>query len=82
MKTEYKHIHFEDVSYLHSGRKTKTFICANNNTDVQLGDVAWSRAWRQYCFEPESQTVFSKSCLLDICDFIKQLIEERKNEMG
>ena len=78
MKTVYEYIRFEGDSEFFPSRKTKVFTCDNTNTGVRLGTVSWSRAWRQYCFEPAVQTVFSKSCLLDICDFINQLMEERK----
>ncbi len=76
-KTKYKHIHFEDI-YMYSGRKTKTFLCQNNNTNTNLGIIKWERTWRQYCFYPDGQTAFSKSCLEDICDFIKQLKQKRE----
>jgi len=80
MKTEYKHIHFDDISYSYPTRKTKSFACRSNNTDTPLGDIQWERAWRQYCFFPVHLTVFSKGCLNDIADFIKQLMDERKKK--
>lgn len=73
MKLQYKHIHFEDISYIYPGRKTKTFLCINNSEDVPLGDVRWDSPWRQYCFFPKDQIALSKSCCDDVSDFIGQL---------
>ena len=78
MKTEYKHIHFDDVSYLYPERKTQVWECLNEKADV-LGRVKWYSSWRQYCFNCEDQIILAKSCLADIVDFIKQLMAERKS---
>lgn len=81
MKTEYKHIHFEDISNLFPKRKTETWDC-RSSAGISLGDVYWNCGWRQYCFYPEQDRVFSKSCLIDICDFIYQLMENCKKKEG
>ena len=73
MKTKHKHIYFEKL--VTKGNVPKpTWLCCNNKTDEQLGQLEWHVSWRQYVFAAGSEIViFSKSCLLDICDFIKQL---------
>lgn len=78
MKTEYKHIEFIDVSDEYPERKTQVWVCQNKDNET-LGYVEWFNKWRQYCFNCENQIILAESCLEDICDFIKQLNEERKN---
>lgn len=78
MKAKFKYIHFEDISYMYPGRKTKTFSCQNNNTDTPLGDIQWENSWRQYCFYPKDQIVLAASCLVDINYFIAHLNKEHK----
>jgi len=75
MKSRYKHIHFVETDT--PNRKTKTFECMNNDGVTVLGDVEWENGWRQYCFYPEDDMVFSMSCLVDICHFIQQLMDAR-----
>ena len=76
MQTTYKYIYF--IQTENPKRKTKTFDCMNNDGVTFLGEVKWECGWRQYCFFPEEQCVFAKSCLEDINDFIQQLMDERK----
>ncbi|MCK4245312.1 MAG: hypothetical protein KAX20_06780 [Candidatus Omnitrophica bacterium] len=45
----------------------------NNKSQGELGVVKWYPAWRQYCYFPTTQAVYSKGCLDDIGDFIRQL---------
>ncbi len=76
MKTQYKHIEFERIKP-EKKRKTLIFICRNHNFE-NLGYIEWNNGWRQYCFSPEEECVFSKSCLEDINHFIQQLMDDRK----
>ena len=80
LKTKYKYIHFIDCSNIEL--KTKYFICRNNSNGSYLGDIKWNCGWRQYCFFPNLATVFAKSCLEDINNFIQQLTDERVNRGG
>jgi len=80
MKTEYKHIYFEDESYLFPNRKTAVWCCFNKNGYYSIAAIAWSKQWKQYCFLPEDDMVFSISCMGDIIDFIKQLNETKDIE--
>jgi len=65
MKTEYRFIHFEEALEL--------WRCVNSKHKNLLGTVEWYLPWKLFCFFPELNTAFSKDCLEDICDFIKQL---------
>jgi hypothetical protein len=53
--------------------KTKVFSVINKSSGFELGTIAWYGPWRQYCFLPEGNTVFSKGCLKDIEDFINEM---------
>lgn len=80
MKTQYKHIHFNNVSCLYPRRTTQTWYCYNSLGDF-LGTAEWNCGWRQYWFIIENRCGFSISCLNDITDFIKQLSEEYKKKL-
>lgn len=75
LKLKYKHIEFMELG---GAKKTKIFACGNPKANVFLGVVKWDCSWRQYTFFPEPKLKFSKSCMDDIGDFIKQLMDERK----
>ncbi len=80
MKTEYKYIYFDDISSLYSRRKTETFNCRNVHSTNLLGKVSWLSRWRQYCFSPNSETVFNSTCLVDISHFLTQLNDGHKTK--
>lgn len=58
--------------------KTK-IIGVGNNTGQKLAIIKWSSGWRRYVFHPFKETQFDVDCLVDICDFITELMEERKS---
>jgi hypothetical protein len=71
-KYEYVHfVHIEDKP------KTSVWSCRMNRTDNELGQVKWYSPWRQYCYFPTVQAVYSAGCLKDIEDFIKKLMRLR-----
>lgn len=47
-----------------------------------LGKISWYAPWRQYCFMPEPGTVFSKGCLEEIQNYIKNLMSERNGNIN
>ena len=63
-------------------KKTKVYCVRNIKSQMILGFIKWYGAWRQYCFEPiiSDIAIFSSGCLIDISNFIKQLMNERKNK--
>ncbi len=67
---EYEYIEFGEIP---SEGKTKKFICTNKKSDDILGKVRWYPSWRQYCFFPAENIVFSKGCLNDITDFLEKI---------
>ncbi len=59
--------------------KTAVFDVYTKSGDYVLGEIKWFPRWRQYCFFPEDDCVFSKGCMSDINDFIEQLMQIQKN---
>lgn len=67
-----------EVELIDKGEKTNIYLASNRKWGSILGRIKWNGNWRQYCFFPESSTVFSVGCMQDICKFINKLMEERK----
>ncbi len=64
------------------GRRTDRW--AINSTkgggQFRLGFVSWYFGWRQYTFNPDTDTTFSSGCLGDMAEFLKSVNEnQRKN---
>ena len=74
--SEYKYIHFVKIE---DKLKTQVYSCRNNKSDYELGIIKWYPGWRQYCFMPHGQCVFSIGCLEDICAFIKLIKKGSKS---
>jgi len=55
-------------------RKTKIFQVCAKRSGSPLGEVKWFNRWRQYCFYPYPDTVFNRTCLKDIQNFILEVI--------
>ena len=70
MKTKFEYVHFDLIE---EKLKTKVYSCSNNRSKTELGTVKWYPPWRQYCYFPTIQAVYSKGCLNDIEMFIEQL---------
>jgi len=70
MKTEYKYLEFKQIPSKDSRRK---FICRNKKVGGELGEIRWFSDWKQYCFFPTVQAIYSSDCLNDIADFINHL---------
>ncbi len=58
--------------------KTNVYGVCNKKTELYLGEIKWWGAWRQYCFFPESDTLYERKCLRAIVEFIDRLMEEQK----
>jgi len=58
--------------------KTKVYAIISRSSDDGLGWIKWYPPWRQYCFEPHSDTVWAKNCLIEINNFIEELMNERR----
>lgn len=42
-----------------------------------LGEIVFHHGWKQYVFEPISNTIFNDTCLMDITEQIKHLNKNR-----
>ena len=71
MKTKYEYLIFEKAAQ--QPPKTSIWECKNAKSETVLGIVKWYGAWRQYCYFPTVQAVYSAGCLKDIVDFIGQI---------
>ncbi len=76
---------FESTTYLRidlTGKSvsglTSIYRVFNKDNLEGLGEVKWFARWRQYCFFPFSDTVFEKTCLHDISEYLIKLNKEHK----
>ncbi len=64
------------------GKKTKRFHIFNKVTGDCLGEIKWDTGWRQYVSSCQTdgyeELVFSAGCHIELAEFIKELMEERK----
>jgi hypothetical protein len=58
--------------------KTKVYAILPRSHYDRIGIVKWYPQWRQYCFFPENETVWSRKCLEELAGFINDLMEKRK----
>jgi len=78
LEFESKYIHFK-VRGLKP--KTKVYGVHSNSNEDLLGIIKWYAHWRQYCFFPTEETIFSKGCMEDVNKFIENLMNKRKHEV-
>lgn len=72
---ESKYLTFE----LSVNRNPSTWIINVMSEDGYcLGRIKWYAQWRQYAFYPEAVTIFEKTCLKDITNFVKLMNEQQK----
>jgi len=58
--------------------KTRFFKVLAVRDGHNLGAVYWHPRWRQYCFFPDLDTVWSSGCLREVEAFIDGLMNERR----
>jgi len=58
--------------------KTLVYDVLSKHQGSILGHIKWYAPWRQYCFYPSPNCIFNPGCLKAICEFIGELIAERK----
>lgn len=75
---KYEYIEITKLERKNKNAKTDVFVVKNIKSKFTIGIIRWNPGWRQYCFFPSDETVFSKGCLNDICDFIEKIMNERK----
>lgn len=58
--------------------KTSVYEVRTKNDGFVLGIIKWYGPWRQYCFFPSEETLWSRGCLQEIIDFIEKIMSDRK----
>lgn len=74
MKERQKYIHFVLTA---QKPKTSVWSCRNNRSGEELGVIKWYGPWRQYCYFPTVQAVYSAGCLDDIARFLDPRAKRR-----
>jgi hypothetical protein len=59
--------------------KTQQWAVLNKSGGYPLGRILFYYAWRQYIFQPATDTEFNCSCLDTISGFLKRLNAEQRN---
>ena len=67
-----------DIWLTEKKEKTLVYDILTKSSNIWLGQIRWYAKWRQYCFFPEKDTLFSRGCLCDISNFILKLTDERR----
>jgi hypothetical protein len=52
-------------------RKTQIWSLFSQRHGNLLGVIKWYGPWRQYCFYPEKESVWSLKCLHDVKEFLQ-----------
>ena len=64
-----KYLYLKVNPYKKNGTKLVYWVVSKKGKGI-LGEIAWYYKWRQYCFYPAPNTLFNKSCMIDIIDSI------------
>jgi hypothetical protein len=60
------------------GKRTNKYSVRNKKTGHILGKLIWHTGWRQYCYFPRADCVYSAGCLKDIAGFLEVINHEHK----
>ena len=63
---------------LGSTNRTDIYGVYSKKHDLMLGEIKWHGPWRQYVFFPESDSLWSTGCLMDVVEFILKMMEAHK----
>lgn len=76
VRKEFTYFYIDEIIPL-KPKKTKVFHVYNKNTHARLGYIQWYPAWRQYCFFPDPQTLWSKGCMTELNQFLTEIKDLR-----
>ena len=65
-----KYIWFELVG---DTGKTQMWAVVNKSSDIEIGEIKWHGAWRQYIFEPINNSFYNNGCLKSILTFLDRI---------
>ena len=60
--------------------KTEVYNVLSKAEGNLLGRIFWYWAWRQYVFEPNQNTIWSRGCQSEVTAFLNELMEQRKEK--
>jgi hypothetical protein len=73
---ESKYLEFREISKL--DKKTKYIQVISKLHGFILGEIRWYGAWRQYVFYPAHDTLYNRTCLSEMSEYLNSLMNERK----
>ena len=73
LQTQYEYIYFDEI--VAPGFKSRWYV-RNNSSGQSLGSVGWYVPWGMYCFYPNQGIVLSGGCMIDIKNFMIQLVSK------
>lgn len=76
MATKESYLFFCFIRLSPSG-KTKIIGVYTKDKQTTLGKIKWQPGWRKYCFFPSPETLFDADCLLEITNYLYDLMNER-----
>jgi len=77
---EFESEYMEVLVYSTTGKTYRLNILSKSRGD-ELGVIKWYGPWRQYCFYPEPETIFSRGCLADIATYLEKIMECWRNDL-
>lgn len=63
-------------------KKTKTYYLVNHRSGTSIATIEWYGAWRQFCFFPMENTVWSDGCMADVREIIRAVTIEYGQSKG
>ncbi len=70
------------INQCHNPKKKTRLFSVRKDDDSGFGEllgiIKFSGRWRQYIFEPEKNTIWSKSCLSGIIEFLDKINKEER----
>ena len=60
------------------GRRTDIWVICNKRSGAALGAVRWYGPWRQHCFFPNGESLYSVGCLQALERFLAEANRERR----
>lgn len=73
MEKKYKYIHIKRVG-AETYNNHPVYRIFNNRSKSQIGIISWYVPWKEYVFSSQPECVFNNSCLMDVLDFIDNVI--------
>lgn len=73
--------YLEFIEQENPGKKTRIALVVRIDTHECLGQIRWYTHWRQYCFLPNDNTLWSEGCLQQIREKLVYMNQDHKNTL-